>query len=131
MTMETKKTATFTLSSREREFAAKNYYIVINYLRKRQLPFDEWFDVVIFRYLRSVHRWHTELELHYYTFQTIAEKAMQSAIGGEYAKRSRRIQAISLEEVIPGTDGMTYGDIATYDNLDYIPYERSSYEIQL
>jgi hypothetical protein len=56
---------------------------------------------------------------------------MQSAIGGEYAKRSRRIQAISLEEVIPGTDGMTYGDIATYDNLDYIPYERSSYEIQL
>ena len=110
------------LTEQERDFAAKHLDTVFKYLKFRGLPSDEWFDVVIFRYLRSVHRWHTELELHYYTFNTIAEKAMQSAIGGEYAKQERRIKTISLEELIPGSEDVTYGDTVTNDNLDYINY---------
>lgn len=105
------------LTPEEQAFAVQHHHLVLEYLRIRRLPVDDWYDVVIFRYLRSVRRWHTELELHYYSFKTIAFKAMQSAIGGEYAKRSRRIDAISLEEPIPGTDGMTYGDTITYDNI--------------
>lgn len=105
------------LTPEEQAFAVQHHHLVLEYLRIRQLPVDDWYDVVIFRYLRSVRRWHTELELHYYSFKTIAFKAMQPAIGGEYAKRSRRIQAVSLEDLIPGTDGMTYGDTITYENI--------------
>lgn len=105
------------LSAEEQEFAVRNHYLVLKYLRIRKLPVNDWYDVVIFRYLRFVRRWHRELELHYYSFETIAFKAMQSAIGNEYSKQARRINPISLEEVIPGTDGMTYGDTITYENL--------------
>ena len=111
------------LTSEEQEFAVRHHYLIAEYLRARHLPMNEWYDVVIFRYLRSVKRWHRELDLHYYTFKTIAFQAMRSAIGGELAKQRRRIQTVSLDEPIPGTEGLTYGDIATYDNLDYINYK--------
>ena len=29
---------------------------------------------------------------------------------------------VSLDDPIPGTDGLTYGDIITEDNLNYTPY---------
>lgn len=105
------------LTVEEQDFAVQNHYLVMEYLKIRKLPADDWYDVVIFRYLRSVIRWHQELELHYYSFKTIAFKAMQSAVGNECKKQSRRINTISLEEPIPGTDGMTYGDTITYENL--------------
>lgn len=44
---------------------------------------------------------------------------MRSAIGNEQRKQERRIQTVSLDEVIPGTEDATYGDIITYENLNY------------
>lgn len=108
------------LSEQEREFAEKNHGIIKKYLNIRKLPFDEWYDVVIFRYLRSVHRWFTIPELQKYNFEIIAFQAMRSAIGGEMKKQSKRIKTISLDEPIPGTDGLTYNDIVTADNLNYL-----------
>lgn len=42
------------LTVEEQQFAVDNHYLVYKYLRIRKLPFDDWYDVVIFRYLRSV-----------------------------------------------------------------------------
>jgi len=47
---------------------------------------------------------------------------MRSAVDNERRKQSRRIQTISLDEVIPGTEGLTWADMVTEDNLDYTPY---------
>lgn len=44
------------LTDEEQKFATDNHYLVFKYLRLRKLPPDEWYDVVIFRYLRSVKR---------------------------------------------------------------------------
>lgn len=116
------------LTLEEQEFAVNNHYLVSKYLNIRKLPFDEWYDIVIFRYLRSVKRWFAIPELHEHNFEVIAFYAMRSAIGGELAKQGRRIQTVSIDEVIPGTDGLTYADGLTYDNLDYIPYGESEGE---
>lgn len=110
------------LTLEEQQFAIDNHYLISKYLNIRQLPFNEWYDIVIFRYLRSVKRWFAIPELHKHNFEVIAFYAMRSAIGGELAKQKRRIQTVSLDEVIPGTDGVRYADAVTYDNLDYIPY---------
>lgn len=48
---------------------------------------------------------------------------MRSAVGHERQKQKRRIQTVSLDEPIPGTDGLTYADIVTEENLNYIPYK--------
>ena len=111
------------LTAEEKEFAEENHYLIGKYLNIRKLPFDEWYDVVVFRYLRSVKRWFVLPELHKHSFETIAFYAMRSAIGGELNRQERRIKTISLDDVIPGTDGLTLADTVTYDNLRYISYE--------
>lgn len=113
------------LTPEEQQFAIDNHYLVSKYLNIRKLPFSEWYDIVIFRYLRSVKRWFAIPGLHKHSFQTIAFYAMRSAIGAELAKQGRRIQTVSIEEVIPGTDGMRYADTITCDNLNYISYGES------
>ena len=50
------------------------------------------------------------------------ELARSSAVSNERRKQRRRIQAVSLDAPLPGTDGLTLGDTATPDNLCYIPY---------
>lgn len=118
----TTKTSSPPMTKEEQDFAVENHDLVIRFLAMNRLPADEWYDVVIFRYLRSVVRWHEELELHYYSFSTLAFSAMRSTVGGERAKQARRIQTISIDDVIPGTDGVTYADTVTYENLNYIQY---------
>ena len=99
------------LTLEEQNFAAENHYLIKKYLNIRKLPYDDWYDVVIFRYLRSVKRWFILPDLHKHSFETVAFYAMKSAIGNEQKKQQRRIQTISLDEVIPGTDGMTYAKV--------------------
>lgn len=96
------------LTSEEAQFAADNIYIVSWYLGQRGLDQDEWFDVIIFRYLLAVKRFLSIPALQEYRFVNIACKAMQSAIGGEYAKRERRPVEDSLDEsIFPGSN-LTY-----------------------
>lgn len=83
---------------------------------------DDWFDVVVFRYLLTVKKWFARPELYKYEFSTLAWQGMSSAVNNERRKQSRRIQTTSLDEVIPGTEGLTYAETVTAANLDYIPY---------
>lgn len=59
------------LTDEEQKFATDNHYLVFKYLRLRKLPPDEWYDVVIFRYLRSVKRWFAYPELHNTTLKSL------------------------------------------------------------
>ena len=104
------------LTDEERDFAAENYYLVKKYLNIRRLSFNEWHDVVIFRYLLSVKRWFALPELHEHNFEIIAFYAMRSAIGHEVEKRKRRIKTISLDELYGEGGGFTLADLITYDN---------------
>lgn len=109
-----------TLTDAERLFATHYHHLIYEYLNIRKLSIDEYYDVVVFRYLRSVHRYFNEESLQRYTFKTVAFSAMRSAIGHEIDKQKRRIQTISLDEEIPGTDGITLLDTVTNDNLNYL-----------
>ncbi len=110
------------LTQEERQFAEQNHYLVGQFLYWNRLQLDDWYDVIIFRYLLSVKKWLQSPELHKYKFQTIANRAMLAAVFNERDKQSRRIQAFSLEENVPGNDDITYMDMITEDNLDYINY---------
>lgn len=108
------------LTAEERRFAADNHRIVGEYLNKRRLPEDEWYDVVIFRYLNAVRNWIRRPELHRYKFRTIAYQNMRSAVWNETRKQGRQIRTVSLEEEVPGTDGLTFMDTITEENLTFI-----------
>lgn len=110
------------LTPEERAVAETNLWIVHSFLQAHKLPHDEWFDVVIFRYLLTVERWFREPKLYRYEFTTIAWSAMRSAVGHEKRKQSRQIKTLSLDDPVPGTEGLTWNDIITEDNLEYTPY---------
>lgn len=114
------------LTPEERAVAQQNYGIIESFLRAQRLSFDEWFDVVVFRYLLTVEIWFQRPELYQYEFSTIAWNNMRSAVCNERKKQSRRIKTISLDEIIPGTDGLTWNDLVTEDNLHYTPYKEAN-----
>lgn len=116
------RTALRPLTPEERAVAQNNYWMVDNFLQAQRLPKDEWWDVIIFRYLLTVERWFRQPELYKYGFYTCAWNAMRSAVGNERKKQDRRIKTVSLDEPVPGTDGLIYSDIITESNLNYIPY---------
>ena len=107
------------LTEEERQFAIDNHYLIGKYLKKRHLPMDEWYDIVIFRYCRSVKRWFALPELHKHSFEIIAFYAMRSAIGHEYERRRRRIKTVSLDAEIPNTNHLTYRDLVASDENTY------------
>ena len=116
------KTQLSPLTPAERNIAAENARLISAFLAANRLPADEWYDVVVFRYLLTVKAWFARPELYRYKFSTLAWRGMRSAVDNERRKQSRRIQTISLDEVVPGTDGVTYAEVVTAANLDYIPY---------
>lgn len=97
-----------------------HHSIIGRFLRSRNLSEDEWYDVVVFRYLHSIKKWFQRPDLHCYKFNTIAWKAMDSAVHNEQEKQKRRIQPVSLDTIIPGTEDMTLMDTITYDNMQYL-----------
>ena len=42
------------LTEEQSAFAEKHHHVVMDFLRRRWLPESEFYDVVIFRYLRAV-----------------------------------------------------------------------------
>ena len=110
------------LSAEAQELARQNIRTVAGFLAHHRLS-DDWYDVVIFRYLLTVQNWLDRPELHRYAFSTIAWRAMSSAVSNERRKRQRRIQTVSLDAPVPDTDGVTIGDTITADNLCYVPYQ--------
>ncbi len=111
------------LTEEERNFAMERHGLVFRYLANRKLARDDWYDVVVFSYLRAVKKWFARPDLWKYRFSTIAFDAMRGAVGNELDKQGRRIQAVSLDEALAGTEGLTHGDTITYENLRYTPYE--------
>lgn len=105
------------LTPEERLFAEQNHYLVDQFLYWNRLQRDDWYDVVIFRYLLSVKKWLQRADLHKYKFSTIVKQDLRSAVGYEREKQSREIQTI------------------TADNLDYINYGEEdmniSYNVKL
>lgn len=110
------------LSAEAQELARQNIRTVAGFLAHHRLS-DDWYDVVIFRYLLTVQNWLDRPELHRYAFSTVAWRAMSSAVSNERRKQRRRIRPVSLDAPLPGADGLTLGDTVTADNLCYVPYQ--------
>ena len=77
------------LTPEQRLFAAEHHDLVYKFLRKKQLSVDEFYDVIIFGYLRAVHRFFTLPELQKYSFKTIAWKGMEGELSDHRRKQRR------------------------------------------
>lgn len=120
--------ADFILNKHEQEFATSQHHLIEQYLKMKGLPIDEWYDIVVFRYLRSVYRWFHEPELRKYSFRSVCFLAMRSAIGNELEKQKRQVKTISLDSPVPGTENLIYHDIITKKKVASIQTYRRKHE---
>jgi len=86
----------YVLSSAEREFAERNHNLVYWFLIKKKLDKTEYYDLVIFAYLRAVRRFFINRNLEKVSFSTLAWRAMENAVISE--KRKKKTIVKSLEE---------------------------------
>ena len=107
------------LSPAQQAVAARHCQMIDRYIAQRALPKEEYYDVVVFGYLLAVKKWFNRPDLYQYEFSTIAWASMRSAVSNERRKRARRIKTVSLDDPIPGTEGMTWADIITEEHLVY------------
>jgi len=106
------------LTQKEADFAAKNYNVVFRFLNRRKLNIDEYYDVVIMRYLRVCKNYCCQERLQKWTFTTIAFKAMSSAVYNYHQSLARK-STLSLDAVRTD-DGDTLGDLLPDPKADVL-----------
>ena len=110
------------LTLEEKAFAEEHHSVLVWYLNTQKLDKSEYYDVAAMGYLQAVKQWFARPELHQWSFSTIARQSMRSRVHNERQKQNR-LPTVSLDEVVPGTDGLIYGDTITYNNLIYGGYD--------
>jgi hypothetical protein len=93
------------LTKRESDYAAEHHDLIYAFLRKNRYSIDDYYDVVVFGYLRAVRSYLGRDELRRYAFSTIAFSAMRSSMGNHRAAVERRIPA---RDILPFDDGNAY-----------------------
>lgn len=91
----------------ERDMAEEHHSLVLRFLQVHGLPMEDYYDVVIFRYLLAVENWSRRTSTIPGGFPAIAWAAMSIALTKEQQRQRRIPQAVSLEEILP-SDGMIF-----------------------
>ncbi|WP_367941137.1 hypothetical protein [Enterocloster citroniae] len=120
------------LTPEEQQFAADNYECLQHCIRAQRLDQDMT-DVAALGYVHAVKKWFARPDLHKWPFRSIAYQTIRCHVSNERCKQGRRIQAVSLDAEVPGTDGFTLGATITYDNLSYLKEDHMnvSYNVKL
>lgn len=108
------------LTEKQERFLEKYHYLVENFLKYRGLPMNEFYDVVIFRFMQAVQQYDERDDLKKYKFSTIANHAMSSALSNHFVKEKRRnkkIQILSLDYQFEDSN-LTLGDIIADERVD-------------
>ena len=63
------------LTKEQQAFATAHHSLVYKFLNENRLPEDEFYDVVIFGYLKAVRDYFSDLTAQQFTFSTIANRA--------------------------------------------------------
>ena len=116
------------LTKKQQNFAAEHHYVVDNFLRARRLSKDEYYDIVIFGFIRAVKKYFNRPELKQYAFSTIALWAMKSDLYNHYRKlghKKRTANIVSLDSMAYDNSDISLAEIiAAPDNMtDYLDTE--------
>ncbi|WP_313529270.1 ECF-type sigma factor [Anaerotignum sp.] len=95
------------LTREQREFATKWHNLIYAFLNEKELSEEEYYDVVVFGFLRAIKRYFAEPDLLQYSFSTIAWQAMQQSLSAHCRaqnSKKRKAHTVSLHSVTYGYD---------------------------
>ena len=118
------------LTEEERCYAEENHGVLLKAMKSLRVPADEY-DLAALAYLRAVKKWFACPELRRFPFSRIAYQTIRGEIGNEMRKQQRRIQTVSLDAPIPGTDRLTLMDTICYRQKEESPEVKIDYDIKI
>jgi len=103
------------LTPEQQRFATEHHTLVYTFLNDKKLREDDYYDIVVFGFLRAVRRYLEESHLQKYAFSTIAWSAMQTNLYNHHrceSRQKRKAQTVSL-------------DTMAYDNDEILPFQEA------
>lgn len=107
------------LTPEERAFAEENHSALERCMKFQGID-NDLYGVAAIGYLQAVKKWFARPDLRCWSFQTIVKQSVRSYVCAERKKQDRQIRTVSLDDAIPGTDDLTYGDTITEENIRYL-----------
>ena len=107
----------YQLTENQRRFAEEKHIVLERFLQEERLPFDEYYDVVVFRFLGAVQEYDNCENLSEDDFDNLAVKYMKSALNSHFRKQKREKKHWSLDYQIPKSR-MTFGDTIVNGHAD-------------
>lgn len=101
-------------------FAAENHDLVIKYLKANQLPIDDYYDIVIFGYLKAVRDYFNRPDLRKYAFSTICWKAMKQSVSNHNKgtlRKKRNAEVISIHSELYEDGPVLENTLPVYHDL--------------
>ena len=109
-------------TKQEQRFAEENHDLVYAFLNEKNLSENDFYDVVIFGYLKAVQEYFKKSNLSRYKFSTLAWRQMQHILTDYYkylASPKRNAQVISLDEAIDQENKFNASDSIAYEDVMY------------
>ena len=104
----------------EQQFAEENHDLVYAFLNEKKLSEDDYYDVVVFGYLRAVQLHGKNSRLDKYKFSTLAWKLMQGELSNYYkyiSSPKRSAPVVSIDAPFDDEDGLCLEDTLSYDDF--------------
>lgn len=109
------------LTRTQQDFAELQHDLVTEYLKNRRLAENDFYDVVIFSYLRAVQNYQANEALRQYPFRTIAFRAMNSAVSNHFKNmrtKKRTAVVLSLDYPVNHSRTLTLQDMLADETCD-------------
>lgn len=109
------------LTERQRQFAEEHHKVLTDFLTNRKLPADEFYDVVVFRFLNAVRQYDEHEDLKQYAFADIAENQMRQVLKIYFRNQRQQekcVRLFSLETPVSQYPDMTLGDVIADDAVN-------------
>ena len=126
------------LTERQRLFATEHHNVLEEFLAKRGLDYDDYYDVVVFKFLKAVKQYDEIERLRKQTFEDIAVSLMQIAVDNHRrALKAERenVFVLSLDYMPKNRDGLLFSERISdettdiwdivCDRLDTNPYQHT------
>ena len=103
------------LTKEQQTFATAHHSLVYKFLNENRLPEDEFYDVVIFGYLKAVRDYFSDLTAQQFTFSTIANRRMKFCLFDYFRTQERRKRNMEILSIHVGL----YPDGAPLEAVSY------------
>ncbi len=107
--IETKK-----LTEEQKIFATENHNLIYTFLSRKNLDSDNFYDIVVFGYLRAVKKYFRNQEIWKYQFSTIAYKEMNGELLN-YFDKNKSEKYVEIENSIITSNNEFDSDLLTVD----------------